>query len=504
MNAQASTAATAPEELPRTSLMDPNTEFAYRPGTPRSRWIVRAVVIGLLVLTLAGMFAPVGQEMVGVFAILAMLTLIFLKVPVAVSLSVPGIVGLFALYGFRAAETVLLKLPYDSVSQWSLSVLPMFVLMGLLLTHSGLTVKIYRAAQQWLGWLPGGLAIGTNIAGAGLATVSGSTIATTHALARTGIPEMLRAGYNKRLAVGSVMAASLPGHLIPPSILMVIYAGIAQVPVGQQLVAGILPGALVVAMVSTMIFMLCLIQPGMVSKPDQVATVTWSERLQSAGAIWPVGLLILAVLGGMYSGVVTATEAGALGALVATLLTLWYRRKDGPFATFIQAAFEAGRSIGSIFLLLIGAYVLTRLLSVTGLAGGFADMIVDMNLGRVEFLLLMMVVYIVLGMFMDPLAIMLLTVPFLIPTLETMDISLLWFGVFVVLMAELAILTPPVGILSFIVHSIVQEKDVNQGVRISLGDVMWAVMWFLPLAMLVCVILIFFPEIVTFLPDRMG
>lgn len=492
------------QEIGRTSLMDPHAEYERHQGTAKSRTIVRIISAALIIGSFGGMFAPVEPQMVGVFAIIAMLTLIFLKVPVAVALSVPGIVGLFAMYGFRAAETVLLKLPYDSVSQWSLSVLPMFVLMGLLLTHSGLTVKIYQAAQHWLGWLPGGLAIGTNIAGAGLATVSGSTIATTHALARTGVPEMLRAGYDKKLAVGSVMAASLPGHLIPPSIFMVIYAGIAQVPVGQQLVAGIIPGALVVALVSTMIFMLCLAKPGLITKPEAVETVSWNTRLKSLGSVWPVGLLIVAVLGGMYSGVVTATEAGALGALTATILTFWYRRGDKPVSAFITAAFEAGRSIGSIFFLLIGAYVLTRLLSVTGLAGGFADLIVAMDLGRVQFLLLMMIVYLVLGMFMDPLSIMLLTVPLLIPTLETMDISLLWFGVFVVLMAELAILTPPVGILSFIVHSIVQEKDVNQGVNITLGDVMWAVMWFLPLAVLVCVILIFFPEIATFLPDRMG
>lgn len=492
-------------DLSATSPAEQRTASAPEPATPVNRWLVRLGALALLSGCAAVMFADVSRETVGFAAIATLLVLMLLKVPVAVALSVSGILGLYALRGERAAINVLASLPYEAVSSWSLSVLPMFVLMGLLLWKSGITTAIYQAAGHWLGWLPGGLAIGTNAAGAGLAAVSGSTIATTYALARISVPEMLRAGYHRRLAVGTVIVAGLPGQLIPPSTLLVIYAGIAEVPVGPQLMAGVGPGILIALCCGAMTLALALARPSLAGRErgrgGTTVTVTWGQRWRSAAAVWPVPALIAVVLGGMFGGILTATEAGATGALGALILPLYYQRRNRPLNAVKQAATETVRSVGAIFFLIIGALAFARLLAVSGIATGFSDWVGGLGLGRTEFLLLMMIAYLIMGMFMDPLSMMLLTVPLLIPTLETLDVSLLWFGVFAVLMGELAIITPPVGILSFIVHDITRDPAVNQGQTISLSDVFRSVVWFLPVVLGFVGILIAFPQIATYLAD---
>jgi tripartite ATP-independent transporter DctM subunit len=483
---------------------EPTTMLPGHPDRMRSAWPGRLIPATLVIGLTALMFAPLVREAIGGIAVALMLVLIFLRVQVGIALTVPGLLGLYVLSGLPPLETILSTLPYHEIGRWQLSVLPMFVLMGLLLWKSGMTERIYVVAREWLGWLPGGLAIGTNTAGAGLAAISGSTVGTTYALARIGVPEMLKAGYDRRLAVGAVIVAGLPGQLIPPSIFLVVYAGIAQVPVGPQLIAGIGPGLLVATCFGAMILLIAVARPQLAGgNQDTPDAPPMTERVRNLVSIWPLPALIAVVLGGMFTGVVTATEAGAAGALGACLIALWYQRRAKPWNAIASAANGTVATCGAIFLLLVGAFTLSRLLAVSGIGTGFADWVAGLGLARVQFLLLLVVAYLILGMFMDPLSIMLLTVPLLIPTLNSMDISLLWFGVFVVFMAELGILTPPVGLLSFIIHKITQEPEVNHGQEISLGDVFVAVAWFMPVTLVVCLLLIFFPEVATFLPDRM-
>ncbi len=471
-------------------------------------WIVRGVILALLGGSCWLMFTLDSRQAIASAALVAMLTLLFLKVPVAFALAIPGLLGIYAVRP-RAVYTMLEAEPYEAVAQWTYSVLPMFVFMGLLLWKSGLTTRIYVAARQWLSWLPGGLAVSTNIAGTGLAAVSGSTIATTYALTRIGVPEMLKAGYDKRLAIGSVMVSGLPGQLIPPSTFLIIYAGIAEVPIGPQLMAGILPGLMVAVVFSIAMVVLALVMPSVVGRGKNAAQVdtgpqtSWSERWASMAAVWPLPVLIGIVLGGMYSGVLTATEAGSAGACGAVLVTLLLMGKKAGKA-ILEASMETVIVTGSIFLLIIGAEILSSMLTLSGLADGFAAWISNAGFDRVQFLLIVMVAYLILGMFMDPLPILLLTVPLLIPILHEMQISLLWFGVFAVFMGELGILTPPVGILSFIIHNLMQEKSVSLGEKVSLGDVFMAVAGFMPIAILVALLLIFFPEVATWLPDSMS
>lgn len=470
-------------------------------GTDKAVWIFRGIVvvaIGLPVLAMIFAGSKVGTAAAGM---VLLLVLLFLKVPVAFTLLSTGLFGLWLLRP-RSVFTELHEAPYEAVANWSLSVIPMFVFMGLLLWRSGLTAKIYEVASEWLRWLPGGLAVSTTVAGTGLAAVSGSTLGTTYALSRIGIPEMLRAGYDRRIAVGAVMVAGLPGQLIPPSTLLVIYSGIAEVPIGPQLMAGIIPGLMVSAVFVLALILMSTFRPRMVGTGHERPVKPFPERLRLLATVWPIPVLIFVVLGGMYSGVMTATEAGAAGVLGSLILTVFAQGKEA-WEAISSAALEAVSVTGAIFLILIGAETLTDLLAISGLTRGFTTWMASTELDRITLLLLLFGAYLVMGMFMEPLPIMILTVPLLVPVLGDLGVSPLWFGVFVVLVAELAMLTPPVGILSFIVHGIVRDPEVNLGQNISLKDIFVAVAIFMPIAILAGILLIFFPEMATWLPDRM-
>lgn len=468
-------------------------------------WATRVVLVALCALCIFLIFGPFVPEVIGVAAIVLGIILIFLRVPVAISLSVTGLMGLYSLYGERALESAFGSVPYSATASWQMSVIPMFVLMAMLLDKSGVASQAYISARQWLGFLPGGLGVGTNVAGTGMSALSGSTVGSTYAISRVAIPEMLKAGYHPRLAVGAVIVSGLPGQLIPPSILLMIYAGMAETPIGPQLIAGIAPGLMISLMYSLVIIGIGMARPSLTGRDKLIAREKFplKEKIRGVLIIWPLPVLIFAIVGGIYSGIMTATEAGAVAALIGVALTLWYQRKNKPFAKLLKGAVDAALAVGSIFFVLLGAHIVAQLLAVTGVADGLAEFVTDMQLGRVPFLILIIIMYVILGAFMDDLALMLITVPLLIPALQALDISLIWFGVFVVLITAVGMLTPPMGIMSFIVHKIVQDPEVNLGRHISLGDVFIAVLLFLPVVIPILVLLIAFPEIATFLPDRM-
>lgn len=471
-------------------------------------WATAIVTATVGIGSLVALFLPLQREAIGGAACLLMLTLIFLRMPVAIAMIIPSLLGMRALRGTPLVEATVSDVPYASVASWTLSVVPMFILMGLLLWRAGLTTSLYEAGRQWLAWLPGGLAAGTNVAGAGLASVSGSTVGTTYALARIGIPEMLRAGYHKRLAISAVMTSGLPGQLIPPSILLVIYAGIAEVPVGPQLLAGVGPGVAVALMFSAMFVLLAVARPSLTGergpfqeRESQHSATSWGSRFRSLAAVWPVPLIVSVIGWGIFSGTFTATEAGALAALLALGVTVIWQFKQGPIKAVLAATMDSVSSIGAIFFTLLGVDMLSRMLSLSGISTAFVEIVDDLGLGRIEFLLVMTLVYLILGTFLEALPMMVLTVPALLPTLQALDISLIWFGVFVVFMGEIAVLSPPVGILAFIIHTIAQEPEVNLGQKITLNDVFMSLVWFLPIAVAFVVLIIFVPEVVTFIPN---
>lgn len=472
----------------------------------RKSFILAGTLIAVLVCSTVAIFMPLKPQAIGGAAVVMMIAMLLLRVPIAMTMIVPSLLGMYAIRGERTVSSAFADLPYSQVASWTLSVVPMFILMGLLLWKSGLTGNLFSAARMWLGWMPGGLAVGANAAGSGLAAISGSTISTTYAVGRMAIPEMLRAGYDRRLAIGAVIVSGLPGQLIPPSILLVLYAGVAEVPVGKQLLAGIGPGIVVIILFTIMIMLFAKLKPSLVGgakAQDKAESYSNRQRFTALVQIWPVPVLVAVIVGGMFTGVFTATEAGSVAALCAVgVVFIWKRKTGGAWKAISEASVGTVSAVGSIFLLLIGVAALSRMMTLTGISTGFADLVSTMNLGRFEFLLLMVVVYLILGAFMDPLPMMVLTVPILMPTLAALDVSLLWYGVFVVFMGELAMVSPPVGVLAMIVHAICKDPEVNLGQRISLKDVFVSAAYFLPMAIVMVLLLILVPEIATFLPDR--
>ena len=467
---------------------------------------------GLVAVCLVGLFTSPSAAIGGAWCIGMMLVLLFLSVPVAIALSVPSIIGVYAVSGIPATMNILATAPFSAVSDWSMSVLPMFIFMGMLLTQSGLSGKVYRVADHWFSWLPGGIGIGTTFAGAGLSAVTGSTIGMTYALGRAGIPEMLKAGYDKRMAVGTIMVAGMTGNLIPPSILMVIYAGIASVPVGPALMAGALPGILLAVCFAAFIFAIGVFAPRLVGRgraatdttnpttPER-PTTTWRDRFTSLTSVWGFAIILVVLFGGMFSGIFTPTEAGAAAALCSVLLCLWEKRGDHPWRKIADSAMATVSATSAIFFIMIGATMLTSLLAITGLAPILTGFITDLGLSRVGFLLVLIVLYIIMGMFFDTMSMMLLTIPILLPTLETMGVSPLWFGVFVVLLGEFGMITPPVGIIPYIVNSIIKDPGVNLGHHITLRDIFISLLWFLPVAVIFLVLMIAVPGMTEWLPD---
>jgi tripartite ATP-independent transporter DctM subunit len=391
--------------------------------------------------------------------------------------------------------------PFQGVTGWSLSVIPMFIFMGIMLSKSGVTNQLYNGARAWLGWLPGGLAFTTNVAATGLNAATGSTIGTAYALGRIGIPEMLKAGYDKKYTLHAVLMGGLGAHLIPPSILLVVYAGIAETPVGPQLLAGMIPGLFLVLMFSIQVILLAALVPRLAGGKESRLVATWGERWAFARTVWPLPLLILVVLGGLYLGVFTPTEAGAFGALGASILGLIFLGFRG-FGPAMRATLTSTlTSTAAIFFIIIGALYLTRLLALSGLARWVGEGLTAISLTRVPFLLLLVLVFLVLGTFLDGLAMTLISVPILLPIVTDFGVNPIWFGVFVVFMAELAAISPPIGILVFVIHGLAQDRDVNRGHDISLRDVWHAAYWLIPICLFVLTCLILFPEIVTWLPS---
>ncbi|WP_375000951.1 TRAP transporter large permease subunit [Aeromicrobium sp. CTD01-1L150] len=455
--------------------------------------VVASQVAGVVLL-----HQPFLPEVKGAIVLAMMVILLLVKVPVAAAMALPGAAGVWAMTGTTALERTLIDVPFTAAASWSLSVLPMFVFMGLMLWSSGATYRLYNAARLWLGWLPGGLAVTTVASGAGLSAASGSTVGITYALSRIGMPEMFKNSYDRRVTLGSILTSGMAGQLIPPSVLLVVYAGIAQVPVGPQLLAGIIPGILLAFSACVAIVLAAAAFPGLA--PRSPVTATWSERFRAVLAALPVPVLSLLVVGGLLVGVFTATEAGAFGALGAIVVAATLIRDPRVFGrSFTTALVGTVSSVGQIMFLLLGTAVMTRTIALSGLPALMVRWVNDLGLGRVTFLLLLIVVFLALGAFLDPIAMMLLTVPFLMPVLVTLEVDLIWFGVFVVLLAELAMVTPPVGILVFIVHKLAQNPTISGGVRIGLGHAFAAAAWVLPVAIGVLVLLIAFPGITNIL-----
>jgi len=433
----------------------------------------------------------VSPATVGLLSLAALLTFLLLGLPVAFSMALVGVGGLLVVGGAGPAFGLLGTVPYSTVASFSLVVIPMFVLMGELVAGAGLARQAYTAARVWLGRLPGGLAMTAIGASTFFAAVSGSSVAATATIGRLSIGEMRRYGYDGGFAAGTVVVAGTLAALIPPSAMAVFYALVTDQSVSKMLMAGVGPG-----IVSALLFMLAAYliahrYPHLAPVVEQ--RVGWKERVASLKTIGPFGVLILVVLGGIYSGLVTVTEASALGALAAFMLLALSGRLRWPA---LQQALSSSVKISCmIYLIIIGGLLFSRFLAFSGIPFAMVRAIEGLAISPLAVVIVMLLILTVLGMFMDAVGMIMLTLPFFFPVVKALGVDPIWFGVLVVLEAELGVITPPVGVHLFVVRQIVPDVPLSAVIRGALP--------FMLCQVLVIALVVSFPQIALWLPGRM-
>ena len=426
---------------------------------------------------------------IGFVSLAAIIVLLILRVPIGIALATVAIVGTMAIVGPAATFSLAGLLPYDFAASWELSAIPMFLLMGTLTYHSGLVTSLYDAARIWLRALPGGLAVATNLACAGFAAASGSSVATTVAMGRIAVPEMLKAGYDRGLSTAVAACAGTLGSLIPPSVLMILYCAFTGQSVAKMFLAGVLPGLLTAAIYAGMIVGRCTLKPSLAPRIEGRAT--WAERIAALRSTWPLPVLIVGVIGGLYGGVVTPTEAGALGAGLAFVIAAVQRRMS--WLIIKKSVIEALEGTATIFFAALGAIMLTRLMAFSGVPNMLAGVANELAAEPWMLVLGCSVVYVILGCFLEPLGLVLLTLPVMVPAFESRGIDMIWFGIMVVKYVEIGLMTPPVGLNVYAVKTIVGDS-------VPLSAIFAGCAWFLACEALILALLFVFPEIALVLP----
>lgn len=423
----------------------------------------------------------------GLLAIMAFLFLALNGMHVAFAFAVVGCGGMILVRGLEPGLAILGHIPFSWGTEAAILPLPLFVLMGMFAFHSGISQDLFKTAYRWLGRFPGGLALATTLSSTCFAACCGVSMAGAATMGSIAYPEMNKYKYDKRLATGCIVAGGGLSSLIPPSLAFIIYGFLTETSIAKLFIAGILPGILIASLFLVSIAIMCrknlkLGPPG--------PSFSWRERLISLKGVWGMLLLFVLVMGGLYSGIFTPSEAGAAGACGAFLISVLTGRLS--FSNFVKAMKATLNTSCFILTMIIGANIFNSFLGVTGLNSGFSEWITTLEVNRYTILIATLAVYIPLGMFLDIGAVILLTVPILIPPLITLGFDPIWVGVLVVLISEIGFMTPPVGLNAFVVHGVTDVPLTT----IFRGVLPFAVMMLLGVA-----ILLLFPQIVLFLPN---
>jgi tripartite ATP-independent transporter DctM subunit len=389
---------------------------------------------------------------IGSLALVLVVVLIGLRVPIAMTLLGVSIGGIWLILGERPAMGILTTVPYHFAASWTLSSVPMFLFMGYVAFHSGLTRGLFEAARVWLGWLPGGLAIASLFGATGFAAVTGSSVACSAAMARIAVPEMHKSGYNLSIATGSIAAGGTIGALIPPSILLILYGIQAQVSITSLFLGGLVVGLLTLIGYVSVVLAAAWVRPSFF---PPLVSEGQKGKLAALVGIWPTAVLVLLVFGGLFSGIFTATEAGAVGALLTLLLGLV--RRSLTRQAISQSILDTLLSSASLFIIAVAANAFTRLIALSGLSAALGGWIGDLGVSPVVILLVISLVYLFLGMFLEPIGAMLLTLPLVMPVLQAQGIELIWFGILLAKLLEIGMITPPVGLNVFVIHSVARD-----------------------------------------------
>lgn len=432
-----------------------------------------------------------GLSITGI-AFAAALLLAGLGVPIGVSMGVVGIAGLWMVAGQALAWVNFQTLPYNVAAQYTFVIVPMFVLMGSITSASGATGSLYNLIERLVRGTRGSLLHATTIASAGFAAISGSTVVNAALFTKVALPQMIRLGYDKAFAAGCIAAAGTLAALIPPSISFVLYGILTDEPIGELLIAGIVPGLLTALAYIVVIGVVLRRRPNIA--PPAAPGLPFRERLVGIGSLWPILVLALIVIGGIYSGFMTPSSAGAVGAAGALAIALVQRRLTvGAFRSSLESTVAL---TSALFMIVIGGLMFSRLLLVSGAISEMATLINDWNIHPWVFMIAIVVIYILLGTFMDATSMLVVTLPFFYPLVKHFGFDGVWFGVLVVKLVEIAVLSPPVGMNLFAVVSASEGK-------ISIGEMFRGIWPFVCAEIVVLALLMAFPALSLTLPQMM-
>ncbi len=417
--------------------------------------------------------------------------LIAARLPIGFAMLLVGFLGFGFVVGFDVAAKILPRIVYEQTANYPLIILPLFLLTGALALRSGVAQSAFDLAHRWLGQLRGGMAIATVGACALFGACSGSSIATSMTVGRISLPEMKRFGHSDALSTGTIAAAGTLGMLIPPSGMLVLYGILTEQSIGRLFIAGVIPGLLSAAIYIVGIYGYVLVNPH--EAPKIASAFSWRERFQAVYKAWGVFALVLTVIGGIYSGIVTVTEAAGAGAVVAFLMLMVVPDR---WANIQHSFFDGARTTATIFLLLLGAVVFGRFIAITGVAANMADFITAWQLGPYGTLAVILAFYVLLGMFLDPTSMLVITLPVVLPTVLVLGFDPIWFGIIFVKISELGNITPPMGLHVFVIKGIAPPS-----VRIQ--DIFKGCSFYVLLDILTIGLLVALPGLVTWLPDTM-
>jgi C4-dicarboxylate transporter DctM subunit len=418
--------------------------------------------------------------------------LVILRIPIAVCLIAVGFVGIWYLQGFSFAVGYLKSVPYDFAASWTLSSLPMYLLLGYFAFHSEIGARLFHSVRACIGRIPGTLAITTIAACACFGAICGSSGATAAAIGRVAIPEMLKDGYEPGLATGCVAASGTLGSLIPPSILMIIYAVLTQESIGRCYLAGFLPGILSAIILCGMVFVRVKLNPQL-APTLEIKAYSWKERMNSIGRLWDLFLVCFIVFGGIYSGVFTATEAGACGAFSLFLIGILLKRLD--WKKIKESVLETLVITAMVLIVAVGANLYTRFLALGGLNEFLVQWATTQNISAITLIVALSCAFFILGMFLDPIGCMLLTIPTLLPVFQALHINLVWLCILVVKNMEIGLVTPPVGLNVYVIKGITPS--------IPIETIFRGIGWFVLMEIITLAILIAFPQISLVLPNML-
>jgi len=431
----------------------------------------------------------------GILGLVLMLLLMFIRIPLALSFFLAALIGLLFIGNFQTALNVFLFMPYAHTSVYLLSCLPMFILLGLIIGESHVGQGLYSVAYKWIGRLPGSLAVASLMAIAFFSAISGSSLASVTTFAPIAYPEMRRFRYDKALAAGAICVGATMDIMIPPSIPMIFYAMLTDASVGQMFMAGFIPGAIELLLFTLLITIRVKIKPSLAPRSTDV--FTFKDKVKSTKDVGPILVIFIAMFGGMYAGIFTPTEAGAVGVICSFVVVLITKTMKKPWQGFLNALKQTVKTSGTIIFVLIGVMIFNIFLAMSNVATNLSEWIISIGLTKTGFLVIVFFLYIILGALMDEVSMVVLTVPFFLPAINALGIDIIWFGILIILAWQLGMVLPPVGMMAFVGHKIIKDPSMGIG-TVYRGCFPFAVVLVITEALIIA-----FPQIVLFLPNAM-